>query len=240
MEFFQEKTLIILHGWGSSKEKWEKVKEILEKKGVKVFVPDLPGFKEELEQVWRLDDFVGWVENFIEKHRISVFFLLGHSFGGRVAIKFAFKHPEKLKGLILVSAAGLRPKSIWLSLIASISSFFKIFSFLPGYETLRKIFYKFILRKTDYFKLKGKMKETFKEIIKEDLTPYLSQIKVPTLILWGEKDKITPLRDGLLMKEKIENSELKILPKVGHAPYLEIPERLSADIFNFLVQQNGS
>lgn len=235
---FSQKSIIILHGWQSSKEKWEKVKEKIEKNNIKVLVPDLPGFKEEnqISQPWDLNNYLNWLSNFIEKEKKSgnlkdPIFLLGHSFGGRIAIKFSILHPEKIKGLILVSSAGIKPEK---SSISNLTPFLKKLYFLPGYIFFRKIFYKFIIKRTDYLNAKGPMKETFKKIVDEDLFPLLPQIKIETLILWGEKDKTTPLSDAYLMKEKIINSKLEILKGLSHVPYSENPEFLAEKILDFV------
>jgi pimeloyl-ACP methyl ester carboxylesterase len=224
-------SLIILHGWQSSKEKWSKVKEVIEREGVKVIIPDLPGFKEKnkLERAWNIDNYVNWFKDF--SHDKEKFFLLGHSFGGRVSIKFASKHPERLEGLILVSSAGIKNQERPISKLIPL---LKKFSFLPGYSFLRKAFYKFIIRKTDYLYVDGMLKETFKKVIEEDLTPILSQIKARTLILWGQKDKITPLANARLMKERIGESRLEVLEGIGHTPYLEDPEGLAEKILTFI------
>ena len=71
-------------------------------------------------------------------------------------------------------------------------------------------------------------------VIEENLTPLLKEIKVPVLILWGEKDKITPLTDAYLIKKEIKFSQLEILPGVGHTPHLENPELLAQKIKEFL------
>ncbi|MGB2761971.1 MAG: alpha/beta hydrolase [Minisyncoccales bacterium] len=269
------KTLVILHGWGSSKEKWQSVKQAILKhyedspRSVRVVVPDLPGFKKEtaLKEIWDLDDYIKWLENFISENsktscpedvrlRPSAelgrmpsvealaegFYLLGHSFGGRMAIKFAVKHSEKLKGLILVSAAGIQHKQnkLYLTFLA-IARFVKwIFLRIPVlrnfFPFFRKIFYKYILRKTDYIEAEKLpyLKETFKNVVQEDLTKYLSEVKTNTLIIWGERDKITSLEDAYLMNEKIKNSKLEILKGVGHALHLEDPEVLTQKIMNFI------
>jgi pimeloyl-ACP methyl ester carboxylesterase len=233
-----QNSIVILHGWYSSKERWQKVKEIIEKEGIKAEIPDLPGFKEEtkLNNPWDLDNYLNWAEKFIKGKKNSgeltePFFLLGHSFGGRIAMKFAIKNPEKIKGLILLSAAGIKPKE---NSIANSSLIFKRLSFLPGYNLFRKFFYKFILKKTDYIKLEGIMKETFKKVTGEDFSDLLPEIKTKTLILWGEKDNITPLSDAYLMKEKIKNSKLEILKGIGHTPYSENPEILGFKITEFI------
>lgn len=225
------KTLIILHGWESAKEKWQKVKEEIEKEGIEVVVPNLPGFKKETElsSSWELNDYVEWFKKFSLSQ--EKFFLLGHSFGGRVAIKFVTKYPGKVLGLILVGAAGIKKKRLFILKTASL---FKKFAFLPGYQFFRKIFYKYILRKTDYLKASGFLKDTIKNVLNEDLTPYLAQIENKTLILWGSKDGITPLSDAKLMAKKIKNSNLEILEKIGHTPHLENPELLAKKVKEFL------
>lgn len=233
-------TILILHGWESFAKRWAQVKEILARQGIEVFVPDLPGFGENPppKESWSVDDYVEWVKNFTQG--FTPFFLLGHSFGGRLAIKFAAKYPGKISGLILVSSAGIKESKSQLERLTFLTGV-EIFNSIFGLPILnkfkpflRKIFYRYILKKTDYLETKGAMKETFKKIVGEDLTPYLSQIKTPTLIIWGMQDKITPLKDAYLIKENIKNSKLKILENVGHTPHLETPGKLVEIILNFL------
>jgi pimeloyl-ACP methyl ester carboxylesterase len=229
-------TIIILHGWQSSKEKWQAVKENLEKQGLKVIVPDLPGFKKEteLKKPWDLDDYIDWFTQLNNREDES-FFLLGHSFGGRMAIKFAVKYPEKLKGLILVSAAGIKHKKTFKqNLFFQIAKIGGKFSFLPFFNFFRKAFYKFIVREKDYVHTQGFLKDAFKKIITEDLTDYLEKIKISTLIIWGGKDKITPLSDAHLINKKNPNSKLEVLKNVGHSPHQEAPEILAEKIINFI------
>ncbi|MDO8524015.1 MAG: alpha/beta hydrolase [bacterium] len=235
-------TLIILHGWQSSKEKWQKVKELLEAQSLKVLVPDLPGFKPEnqLQKPWNLDDYVEWLKNILENSSSfsGPFFLLGHSFGGRVAIKFAVKYPEKLKGLILVSAAGIKKEKTFRDrvLLKAIKIARKLgvqeqASQTKGlWQIIRKVFYRYILRQTDYLKANPIQKEIMKSALEEDLKPLLDSITTPTLIVWGTKDKMTLLKDAYLMKEKIKNSYLETMDGIGHTPHLECPEILAQKI----------
>src|SRR3989338_2017308 len=106
--------IIILHGWGSSSKRWERVRESLERKGCKVFVPDLPGFGENPPPLnpWSVEDYVEWVKDFSEKNNLTDFVLVGHSFGGGVAAIFAAKYPQKIEKLVLVAAAIIRRKTL--------------------------------------------------------------------------------------------------------------------------------
>ncbi|MDD4990522.1 MAG: alpha/beta hydrolase [Candidatus Pacebacteria bacterium] len=239
-------TLIILHGWQSSREKWQKTKELLETQSLKVVVPDLPGFKPEnqLDKPWNLDNYVEWLNNFLENSNSfpEPFFLLGHSFGGRIAIKFAVKYPEKLKGLILVSSAGIKKEKTFRDkvLLKAVKFAKKLgvqeqASQTKGlWQIIRKVFYRYILRQTDYFKANSVQKEIMKNALEEDLKPLLNSITASTLIVWGKKDKMTLLKDAYLMKEKIKNSYLEIIDNIGHTPHLECPEILAQKIKNFI------
>lgn len=226
--------ILILHGWGSSAKKWSRVKEILNRQRFRVIAPDLPGFGENPppDEPWSVDNYVEWVKNFSQD--FAPFFLLGHSFGGRLAIKFALKYPEDILGLILLAVPAIKSKR-QSNVKKFVIKIFARFSFLPFYQFLRKIFYIYFLRKTDYIRLKGEaITGTFRKIISEDLSFYLPQIKTKTLVLWGEKDDYVPVKMAGLIKEKIPNSKLIIFPDVKHSPYLEIPEKLAEVIIEFL------
>ena len=235
--------LIILHGWQSSQEKWQKVKELLEGPNLKVVALDLPGFKPEnqLPRPWNLDDYAAWLENSLTAYPEQVY-LLGHSFGGRIAIKLAAKNPEKLKGLILAAAAGIKKKKtirdrVLLKIIRLAKKLGVQEQSSDGQgarELARKIFYRYVLRRTDYFQANPMQKEIMKNAIEEDLTALLPAITTDTLIIWGKKDSFTPIKDAYLMKEKIKNSRLEILPKNGHSLHLQCPEELARKIKNFI------
>lgn len=230
--------ILILHGWGwpVSSQQWARVKELLENEGYRVFVPDLPGFgrSPEPSKPWTIDDYVEWVRNFCENNNLSQVFLLGHSFGGSAASKFSVKYPEKVKKLILVDSAGIRRKRFKKEVQKAIARFLNKFSFLPFYESVRKIAYRTIFRRSDYLLIEGVMKKTYLNIIKEDISESFSKIKVPTLLIWGGKDKITPLWHARFIQNKIPDAKLQIITDVKHNPHFESPKILVEKITEFL------
>jgi pimeloyl-ACP methyl ester carboxylesterase len=218
---------LILHGWGRGHISWIGMQDNLSR-NFQVITLDLPGFgKSDMPPTgWGVSDYVRFVLDFARKLDIDRFHLLGQSFGGRLCIKLAAHYPERIKKLILVDSAGIKhKKSFFETFGSSMASIFKVFSFLPGYQLSRKFFYRFVLKRPNYLEATGTKKETLIKVLKEDITPYLEKIDVPTLIVWGRRDKLIPLKDGYLMKERIKNSELKIFD-CGHAPHDEIPDIL--------------
>jgi len=226
--FGEGKPFLILHGWGSNSDRWSGVAEKISVKGFKVIVPDLPGFgkSDALLTPWDANKYINWIELFVKELNLSDFYLLGHSFGGALSVKFAIKHPQEVRKLFLVAAASVRKRTAPKSFLKSASKWIKKLSFIPYYAFFRKAFYKFIIRKSDYPYVEGMMKDTFKNVISDDLAQFTGFIRTPTIIIWGDKDKSTPVEDAYFMNNKIKNSKLIIIKGAGHILNKECPEVL--------------
>jgi len=227
--------IVILHGWGKRIDRWQKVKRELEKAGWSVFLPFLPGFGSQPAPArpWGLKEYEQWV-----KERLPArYFLIGHSFGGRIAIRLASQNPKGLVGLILINSAGIKPKFSFKKFIFIIlAKIGKIVFLLPPlffFRGLAKKFLYFLAGERDYYQAKGVMKETLKKVVREDLKENLKKIKVPTLILWGEKDRVTPVADGQLMARLIKKAEIKIAPLAGHLLPFEFAKETATEILAF-------
>ena len=228
---------LILHGWGSKSDQWNKIAEILIKNNFMVLIPDLPFFGKSdfLKTTWSIDDYCYWLEDFLrtQPEFSQKFYLLGHSFGGALALKYVFNSGYNVKKLFLVAPSCIRKNNFKKRFFKIISKIFKIFSFLPFYSLFRKAFYKFFI-KSDYPHTKGVMRETYLKIVKEDLSNILDFISVDTVIIWGEKDNIVPLDYGKFIKEKIKKSKLIIIPNQDHDLERTAPDVLAKEIINNL------
>ncbi len=229
-----KKPFLVLHGWPSSSDKWQKVGELLNQKNITVIAPDLPGFGKTPapSQAWSLNNYVEFINEFANHvpELSKGFYLLGHSFGGALSAKFAIKYNQKVEKLFLVSAACIRQKTKAKKGFYYVAKIGKLFSFLPYYSLLRKAFYKFIIRKSDYSHVNEALKQTYLNVIADDLSQFLSSIKVPTVIIWGDKDASTPMEDAHFINKKIPHSKLVIINKAGHPLEIEVPEVLSEKI----------
>ena len=234
--FGEGQPFLILHGWGSNSDRWQIIGEKISKKGLKVIIPDMPGFgKSEIPKTpWDFNSYVNWIEEFTKTLNLGNFYLLGHSFGGAIAVKVAVNAPQKVNKLFLVASACIRKRTIFKKVLAKISKVVKVFSFLPYYLLIRKAFYKFIIRKSDYVYTEGIMKETYLKAISEDISCHLSFIKAPTVIIWGEKDESTLVENAHFINEKIRGSKLIIIPGVGHNLNQKVPEILAEKVLENL------
>lgn len=232
------KNLLILHGWASKVERWHSLKKLLEKESWQVIIPSLPGFaKNKLDRPWLLEDYSQWVSRKIRKLNWREFYLLGHSFGGSVAIKTALLKPKGLKGIILISSAGIRKnfsfKKIFFYFLAKSGKLLFKLPFLSLFQKIsKKILYR-LAGESDYLKAKGYTKESLKLILKQDIRKDLKKIDLPVLIIWGAKDKATKLKEAIIFKKELVNSQLIVYDEVGHSLPFEKTSEIAKEIIKF-------
>ena len=167
--------------------------------------------------------------------------IIAHSFGGRIATLLSGYYKEKIDKLIMIDIAGIkRKKSFFLWLKEKLYKLLKLIKYILP-KKLKDKYHQQLLKlfgSTDYKTLPNKMYQTFKNIISEDLKYYLPYIEQETLIIWGKKDKATPLKDGRLINKKIKNSALIIYKQASHFSYLEYPLLTSRIIEKFLSKRD--
>ncbi len=233
------KPIVILHGWGSASKKWTPLKKILASKGIKVFVPTLPGFGEKsISTPMSTKDYANWLIKYLKTNQLSKINLIGHSFGGQIAINFTAQHPSKVNKLILINSAGIRNKASLKRLVFTpIAKLGKTFFTIPPFCFFKSLaqhaFYRF-LRETDYYQASPAMKQTLKKILTEDQQIEMRKITRPTLILWAEKDTYTPLADGQLTNQLIKKSQFKVIPKATHGLPFHQPQVVAKKILWFI------
>ena len=229
----QGPTVLMLHGWWRNISDFDAIVRKLKEK-YRIIRVDLPGFggtEMPKDKVWNLNDYANFIKSFIEKIDIKPNILLGHSFGGRIILKDQFG-AEKL---VLISAAGVKAKKWRKSLFMALAKIGDLVSYVPPLlfvrQKLKNKFYKAI--GSDYLE-SGHMKEVFKAVVEEDLTLSASKIEMPTLLIWGEKDIVTPLEDGKKLSGLIKNSKFEIIPNTGHFSFVEKPEDVADLIQKFI------
>lgn len=221
------KDLVMLHGWANDVSSFWQVAQDL-KADFTVWLIDLPGFgrSENPKKPFKVLDYAETVKAFIDELKIQKPIILGHSHGGRTTIKLTSKYPDTAEKIILLDSAGIKPKRDGFKFIAYILA--KMFNILfPEIWGLKKLlrhyFYKNI--ESDYIRA-GKLKETLKLILEEDLTADIKKIQTETLVLWGENDPTleASLANGRRMYKLIPKSRIEIIEGAGHHPHIDNPK----------------
>jgi 2-hydroxy-6-oxonona-2,4-dienedioate hydrolase len=206
----------------------------------KVVVPLLPLLDLDLlhTTVGGLEKFV---HKFVEYRDYKNIHILGNSLGGHVALMYVLRHPERVKSLILTGSSGLfengmgdtYPKRGDYEYIRKKT---ELTFFDPAMATKELVDE---LYETVNVRIKAvKIIALAKSAIRNNLGEEVSQIKQPTLLIWGKNDAITPPFVGEEFRKLITNSELHYIDKCGHAPMMERPEEFNTILLKFLRKLN--
>ncbi len=211
--------IFILHGWAvdpQNEKKWLPCMQELRDRGFSpVFLP-IPGLTVPLHEVWTLDDYVTWLEQQLKGKRDVI--LMGHSFGGQIAIRYTRTHSRQIKQLILIDASGQIDTTAKAVLKRAIfGTLAKIAGPLKKSETARRLLYS-LIRERDYQQASPQLRKTMSNVIQEDVTAEAAQITLPTLIIWGQLDVVTPLWMGEKYHRLMKNSTFEVLPTARHSP----------------------
>lgn len=231
------KPIILMHGWGCNSTTLASVEKVAEETH-KVYNVDFPGFGKSQEpiEVWGVEEYTQMIEQLVKDEQIENPILLGHSFGGRVGILYASRN--QVDKLILVDAAGVKPRR-------SLKYYIKVYSYKLGKKIMPLIYGKEGAQKridamrakrgsSDYNNASPMMRSILSKVVNEDLTHCMPQIKVPTLLIWGENDTATPLSDAKIMERLIPNAGLVSFPGCGHYSFLDNPLQFAAVLRSFL------
>jgi pimeloyl-ACP methyl ester carboxylesterase len=220
--------VVFLHGWGSTGQSFWPVAQGLAREGFHCHLLDLPGFglADLPPEPWGVAQYADYVRAYLDEAGLTQVDLVGHSFGGRVAICLSAEYPRYVRKLVLVDSAGVLPAKTWRGRLyygarALIFTALKVPP-LRRYEPGVRAWFRQRYGSPDY-KAAGPLTETFKRVIAQDLVPYARRIQAPSLLLWGELDQDTPLRDAKILEGAIPDAGLAILEGAGHFSYLERP-----------------
>jgi pimeloyl-ACP methyl ester carboxylesterase len=229
-------TLIFLHGWGDSSKTFAALVNELKDK-YEIYVLDLPGFggTQAPKKAWDLDDYAEFVNCFLSKLDIRPYALLGHSYGGSVAIILTEKSTT-IQRLILLASAGIRNKNKFKKNVFTAGAKVTKVPLMVLPSRKRKLI------KDKLYKSIGSditvaphMEETFRKMINQDVSESALKIKTPTLLIYGSSDTATPVSDGQKLSSLIQNSTLKVMD-AGHFLHQEQPEIVANLIKDFLAK----
>ncbi len=229
----EAKFIVLLHGWGADTNKLKPLAKELGNLGWEVFLPEIPGFgAPEPVGIWGVDEYSEYIySRSLKKFKGKKFFVFGHSFGGRLAIKLAATNKDRIAGVILCAAAGISrarlSKRIFFLLLAKVG---KVLNLAP---TLAKVWQRFLYKASkelDYEKSSSKMRLIMRRVIKQDLKKVVKQIAMPTLIVWGKLDKATPLKDALYLEENIKQATIYIFLNEDHKLPYKKPKEVAGKI----------
>jgi len=232
-----KQTLLFLPGWGDDNKTFAKlIPQLVE--DYSILILDLPGFggSQAGPGAWGLDDYANFIKSWLAKIEApNIYGLIGHSNGGGIAIRAISLGALEPARLVLIAAAGVRDQDKVRKKIlkAAAISGRLITAPLPA-ESRKKLRRKVYARLGSDAGLFPQMEGTFRKIISQDVQADAGNIKIPTLLIYGDADKSTPAGFGKIFQRKISGSRLEIIEGAGHYLHQQQSEKVADLISNFL------
>ncbi len=235
--------VVLVHGLGGRAEDWRHLAPILAKAGYRVYLPDLIGYGRSEKPAgfsYSVRDEADIVVDFLDAVGLKQVDLGGWSMGGAITQHMAFRHPERVRRLMLFDSAGIYELPRWnIALFtpttpAEVDQLYQLL--MPHPPPVPGFVARDILRVSDHRAwIIHRALATM--LTGQDATDnMLPQLKMPVLILWGELDRIMPLSQGETMHELVPQSELDVIPGCGHLAPGQCAPQIAPKVLGFLKQ----
>lgn len=233
--------VVLIHGLGGRAEDWKNLAPYLSSAGFRVYMPDLPGYGQSEKPVafsYSVNDEADVVVGFLDAMGLKKVDLGGWSMGGWIVQLVAVNHPERINRLMLFDSAGLYVKPTWDTSV-----------FTPKDETQVNELNRLLTPKAqevpgfvakDIVRLSNEDGWVIQRAMaamltgKETTDAMLPKLAMPVLILWGQKDEITPVQQGETMHRLIQGSELEVVAGCGHLAPRQCTAQMGPDVVGFL------
>lgn len=219
-------TILFLHGWGGNADSFAPISQYFAQllagnfPRYQVISPSLPCPP---QKIYTLDDYADDIDLILQEHHVTRCIVVAHSFGARLVAVLQARHPKLFTKIIITGGAGLpgrKPLSVRIKIV-----FFKF---------CRKFGWQINGGSADYRVLDECGKRTFRNVINRDLSFEVAQITAPTLLIWGSKDRATPLSQMRNWQKLVPHARQIIYNGKGHFAYLQDTARFINDVNYFL------
>ncbi len=228
--------ILFLPGWGVSTEPYREYLNILAQK-YWVIAIDLPGFGRSScsRSLTSYQTYANCILQLTERLNLDRLKLIGHSFGGGVALALAAAIPQAIDSLVIIVSTGVpislsdMVKGRFVELPKQIARL----AWTPLLKVARALSHNIVFS-TRHLITGAQI------VLQEDIRPWLSEIETPCLVLWGERDRFTPIEIGYSLVETISSARLHIVPKGYHEDCMMQPEAIATITLDFLTSTEST
>lgn len=243
-----KETLLLIHGLGADKDGWLQLSKYLTK-DYRVVIPDLPGHGQSirgLELDYSIQQQARHVRELLDTLGIDRAHCIGSSMGGAIIAQLAHMNPDKVSSLILIGSYGIADTPSAVDQYIKDKGYNPILEVKDSKDFKKMLSFnmatppdipKFIL---DVLAMDMKSRiqlnqKIYADIERDgDLTQILPDIQAPSLVIWGENDKILHAANADIFKQQIPDCKKILLKKAGHVPMIEYPQELSVSVLHFV------
>ena len=249
--------VFLLHGFASSTYTWEKVAPMLQANGYHVWALDMKGFgwSDKPEDAdYSPEQLLREVNAWMDEMGLRKVVFVGNSLGGGIAWKMALEHPDKVKQLVLIDAAGFMHQMPGPVRLAGVPGAAGIAGIFFGrwviQDGLKQVYFDPALIRTEqidayYNRLRTEnalgaltsLARSLSTLPSEQYASSIAEIQVDTLIIWGRDDAWIPQEDAFKFKQALPKARLEVIPFCGHIPQEENPEETARLIMEFVANK---
>jgi pimeloyl-ACP methyl ester carboxylesterase len=218
--------VVLIHGLGSSAETWAVLIPLLSREYL-VYAPDLPGFGKTplAPEGTNVSTHILYLERFLDALGYPRVILVGNSLGGWIATHIAVEHPERVERLFLLNSAGLRREGMNSPYAVDHAAARRMLEHTLGFSLpVPKFMLDEVVRNSQTPAYAGFMNSYDP---REELDGVLADVRVPTTIIWGERDRLLPIISAHDLHNGIASSDMVLLPRVGHMPQIQAPAKVA-------------
>jgi len=240
--------LVVIHGGGGGVNAWLNNLEMLSEHYT-VYAPDLPGFGESqsINDNFQVSEYVDFLDKFARTIGLKCFHLMGHSIGGGIALKFALKYPQKIERLVLVSSMFLGKEiALWARYLSSLAIFRYLgeacITMFRAIEWSLQLFCTSCKLSPPFSRVQMAIGQRIMTLKGQStvLLDYLTELAMPTLLVWGAKDGIVPALHAYAAADVITDCRIHIFESCGHNVQKQRLLEFSQLIVDFLGRHTDS
>ena len=239
IEIGEGQPIIVLHGLMGGLSNFDGVTKFFSEKGYKVIIPELPVYSMSLLKT-NVKSFAKYLRDFIEFKELDNVILLGNSLGGHIGLYHTKMFPEKVKGLVITGSSGLYESAMGGG-----------YTKRSDYEVIKKkaqdVFYdpkiatkEIVDEVYETVNDRNKLIKTLaiaKSAIRHNMGKDLPKMNVPTCIIWGKNDAVTPPEVAIEFNQLLPDSDLFWIDKCGHAAMMEHPDTFNEILYKWLTDR---
>ncbi len=233
--------LLLVHGLGADADVWAHCLEPLSRH-YRVIAPDLLGFGRSGKPLlsYRIATFVEVLDRFLQAVAVPRASIIGNSMGGWISAAFALRFPERVSRLVLNDAIGIVAGAVDIPIDlrpSSLQNMREVMEFMfhdkdLATDELVEMAYELHLERNDGPTIASVMEAIYQKL--DYLDDQLHRLTAPTLLLWGDSDRVSPLTVAENYRRLIPHARLEVIPQCGHIPALEKPLELVQHVLHFL------
>ena len=226
--------VLMIHGWGADVSLLQPLAQHLAKQDYQLFMPELPGFGSSAKPTtaFSIFDYADFCKAYLDARGLERVYYFGHSLGGRIGLIMGSEHSARINKMVLSNSAGLRAKpslssDMRIRLYRGIRNSLEHMGAKAVAENLRQS-YNRRYGSADFLSACPIMRETLVKVVNQDLLAYARRVQVPTILIWGDRDQVTPHWMGQKLEAAIPDAALIVHAGAGHYAYLDFPEKTAS------------